>query len=755
MKKAIYLRIMKHLYLIVVLSLLSLCSSGQATLVAHWDFNGNTNDVTGNGLNGIGMNLTPAAGFSGNPNTAYSFNGTSSGIDVPYNPLMNLNTWSIHALIKPLGYYQGPCQANYILSRGHEYTDDYYATYFLDNPYDLNCTTFYPDSQVIEAMPAGNMAAYGPEFRSGYFIHLNTWYCLAATYANDTVKVYFNGMLAAAVHWTYQYGAGTTAALSIGYYNYGLPTYPYWFNGIMDDVRLYNGVLSQPQLDSLCNALEVVTPGTIVYDFSSNVICNTAAFNASYISGNAASQYSWSFGDNTNGTGNPATHSYASGGTYTVTLIVNDTAGNADTITHQVTVSSGNFNYAISNNLVGCRTIQLNANYMNGDTATQFLWIFGDNSPTGSGSQVTHTYSQSGTYDVKLVLTSALGCIDTVTTQVIINTNISYSITYTQLNCRTARLIANHISGDTTTQYVWLFGDNTPNGAGNPVTHSYPQNGSYIARLAVMNSAGCTDTISLPVSLAFDINYSIADSGIDCKTAQLTATHLTGDTAAQFQWLFANGDTASSNPVIHTFPNTGANTADLVMVNSLGCRDTMSYNFTILYQLFADFTFTPDPPEKNKPVQFHNASSPAAVKFSWDFGDSTHSAEENPLKLYDRTGVHKVCLTATDSNDCSATACKDILADVTEIIDIPDAFSPNGDGINDVLFARGFGVATMTLSVYNRWGQKIFTSTGLQVGWDGTYKSKPQPDEAYAYVIDAVFVSGRTFHKQGNVSILR
>ncbi len=480
--------------------------------------------------------------------------------------------------------------------------------------------------------------------------------------------------------------------------------------------------------------------------------CNTLQFSNTSTGTPPIISWFWDFGNGTSTLQNP-THTFPAAGTYTVTLVATDSIGCTDTFSHTVTVIS-NINYSILDSSLSCTAVRLTANYISGNTATQYTWLFGDNSPSGSSNTVMHTYPQSGTYNVTLIVNDGLGCVDTITKAITLTGGLNYTITDVALNCKTVELSAQWLSGDTATNFLWIFSDNTT-ATGTPVTHIYSQNGTYTVALVVSNSLGCLDTFHYTFTLPVDIHYSITDSGIDCKTAKLTASYLTGDTASGLLWLFPDGDTASSNPVVHTFPNTGANTAGLVMINSLGCRDTMSYSFTILYQLFADFTFTPDPPEKNKPLQFHNASSPAAVKFSWDFGDSTHSAEENPLKLYDRAGVHKVCLTATDSNDCSATACKDILADVTEIIDIPDAFSPNGDGINDVLFARGFGVASMTLTVYNRWGQKIFTSTGLEVGWDGSYKSKPQPNEAYAYILDAVFVSGRTFHKQGNVSILR
>jgi gliding motility-associated-like protein len=467
---------------------------------------------------------------------------------------------------------------------------------------------------------------------------------------------------------------------------------------------------------------------------------------------NPSLQYQWYFGDNTSGNGNPVSHIYSQNGTYQVMLVAG-VPGCSDTVYYPVTVNSGT-SYSISDSAIGCQSIQLSANHISGSQGTQFTWLYGDASPSGNGNPVTHHYMQNGTYTVTLIVADATGCSDTVSRMVTLTSGMNYNIIDSVINCKTIMLSADYASGDTATQFLWLFSDNTTT-PGDPVTHIYNQNGSYTVSLILSNNQGCTDTVLHSFTLPVDIQYDITDSGIDCKTAQLRANYISGDTAAQLLWLFANNETEATNPAIHTFPNTGQNNARLVLINALGCRDTVNYNFTINYQLFADFTFTPPTAERNIPTQFYNTSSPKAVTFHWNFGDSTSSDEENPLKQYSLSGHYIVCLTATDVNGCSATVCKDIAADIVELIDVPDAFSPNGDGKNDILFARGFGVKTMSLSIYNRWGQKIFTSTDLKTGWDGTYKGVAQPAEVYGYILDAVFESGKTYHKQGNVTVLR
>jgi gliding motility-associated-like protein len=89
------------------------------------------------------------------------------------------------------------------------------------------------------------------------------------------------------------------------------------------------------------------------------------------------------------------------------------------------------------------------------------------------------------------------------------------------------------------------------------------------------------------------------------------------------------------------------------------------------------------------------------------------------------------------------------------VADLPTAFSPNGDGKNDILFVRGAGVQSMNLKIYNRWGQLVFESNSLDVGWDGTYKGKKQEMEAYAYVLNVTFTDETTLYKRGNVTLLR
>jgi gliding motility-associated-like protein len=121
-------------------------------------------------------------------------------------------------------------------------------------------------------------------------------------------------------------------------------------------------------------------------------------------------------------------------------------------------------------------------------------------------------------------------------------------------------------------------------------------------------------------------------------------------------------------------------------------------------------------------------------------------------------------VTATDSNNCIAKdsvkiTVKDCPPDTTKptsfSLDVPTAFSPNGDGVNDVLYVRGTNISSIDFSIYNRYGSRVFSTNNINIGWDGTYKGEKQPVETYAYTLKAITIAGKEILKKGYVILLR
>lgn len=485
-----------------------------------------------------------------------------------------------------------------------------------------------------------------------------------------------------------------------------------------------------------------------------NTSCGSATANFTAVNnGDIPTQYAWDFGDNGTSTLQNPSHTYTTQGTFNVRLITTLNGCN-DTATTQVNITfPPGMTYSIADAQNNCLSTTFTATYQSGDNASQFLWLFDDNT-TGNTNPVTHVYSQSGAHAVTLVLTSPQGCKDTFTYTANLAVNINYTISDSVINCKTAKLSADFVSGDPANQFTWLFDDNST-GINTPITHTFSDPGNHSVILIAQTVPGCSDTFTHAFVLPVNIDYGINDSAIDCKSAKLTATYNMGDTAAQYYWFFDNNTRDSSNPIIHTYPETGQNNATLVIVNPEGCMDTFSHNFNINYTLTPDFTYVPLVPQRDSPIHFINLSPLNAVYYDWNFGDGTNDSVRNPIKLYNASGHYKVCLTASDTNKCPGIVCKWIDAIRTKLIDVPKAFSPNGDGMNDILYVHGVGVSTILFRVYNRWGQVIFDTDNMLKGWDGTFKNNAQPGDAYAYIVEATYLDGTTETKQGNVLLLR
>ena len=162
-------------------------------------------------------------------------------------------------------------------------------------------------------------------------------------------------------------------------------------------------------------------------------------------------------------------------------------------------------------------------------------------------------------------------------------------------------------------------------------------------------------------------------------------------------------------------------------------------------------------PKENTPFEFTNLST-NAVKYKWDFGDGDTLATSDLLPvthLYNLSDTFTVCLIAFNANGCTDTSCQQVAALVAPLADVPNAFSPNGDGVNDVIRVRGYGISKMTWNIFNRWGQLVFRSNSLDNAWDGRFKGALQPQDVYAYTLDITFSNNTVYRKKGDITLLR
>jgi gliding motility-associated-like protein len=142
-----------------------------------------------------------------------------------------------------------------------------------------------------------------------------------------------------------------------------------------------------------------------------------------------------------------------------------------------------------------------------------------------------------------------------------------------------------------------------------------------------------------------------------------------------------------------------------------------------------------------------------AVQWQWDFGEGSPSSQQSPYHIYSKPGFYNVCLVISSADDCVDDTC--MVVEVIEGIEIPNVFTPNGDGFNDVFNIKASGITQFDVQVFNRWGALIFESNSPNVKWDGTSVSGEQAaDGTYFYILNAKS-DAKDYSQHGYVTLLR
>ena len=418
-------------------------------------------------------------------------------------------------------------------------------------------------------------------------------------------------------------------------------------------------------------------------------------------------------------------------------------------------------------NVTGCAPLLVNFGNTSSN-ATSYSWDFDDGGATSTATTPTHTFLNPGVYEVRMVAINPNACKthDTVFLHIVVSSdtihaNFNFTLADTCTNPKLS--ITNNslpMQGHTLANatFKWYFGDNTSYTGFNPPVHNYPTPGSYDIMLIMTDTAACNSPDTVIKTFTFsqlfvDAAFQLPDTFCEGDTLNITNASVNG---TGYNWTFGDGTSSTTQNPSHIFQNSGTYTVTLITTNPNSCNkaDTMSRTITINPNPVAAFSHTPLIPETNVPTNFINQSQ-NAVSYQWTFGDGGSSTDINPVHQYPKTGNYTVCLTATNTLGCIDRVCKTISADVLPLADVPTGFSPNGDGANDILYVRGYSIATMDFKIFNRWGEMVFQSQNQDRGWDGTYKGKPQEMDAYAFTLQVTFVDGSTLNKRGNVTLLR
>jgi len=224
-------------------------------------------------------------------------------------------------------------------------------------------------------------------------------------------------------------------------------------------------------------------------------------------------------------------------------------------------------------------------------------------------------------------------------------------------------------------------------------------------------------------------------------------------------YIFNGGNTYYGDS-INICLNAGQYTLDITSTGLNGCTGTYRYptDIVVYPKPNADFTWNPSTPNtlSESFVVFTPVNQTSTISsYFWDFYGQTTSTLSTPNHQFDKQDNYAITLVLITNHGCMDTITKVITVRDEFLLYVPNAFTPNGDGLNDIFSAKGLGIKSFEMSIYDRWGNQIFQSGDISKAWDGTFKGVLCPDDAYVYKINITDASGKAHTKTGHVTLMK
>lgn len=502
---------------------------------------------------------------------------------------------------------------------------------------------------------------------------------------------------------------------------------------------------------SLSSSNTVIEPSAITFGANTltNVSCNGGNDGAATVSpsgGTGTFNYTWNGIAGTN----PQTGLAAGNYTVVVTDANNCTASVALTITQPAAIT---ISPIVQNALcAGAPNGSIDANPSGGNQPFVFNW----SDPSAQSTQ-TAIGLAAGSYSV--TVTDNTGCSASAFATVNEPADITLNIQTVQVKCPGDLNGSISVTANGGTPgYTYTA---TPDGINliNSPDGNFQNLASGYYGILVTDANGCskTDTAFIPAPVADVITYTVDSTSCYGNAYQDGAVHVMGNTIQNMPYQFSidGGGFAYSGDLY----NLSAGSHVLIVRNNWGCTTTLPVIVPEPANGLADILPQDSTIQLGESLQLFTTFSPypasTITSYAWtpSLGLSCTDCA-NPLATpYNHLTNYTV--TVTYNRGCVATANITVMVENKLPVFIPNSFSPNGDGNNDVFQIFGEGIKTVDLKIFNRWGEKVYESNNQFAGWDGTYRSEMQNPSVFAYTVKITFLDDKVIDRVGSITLIR
>jgi gliding motility-associated-like protein len=480
-----------------------------------------------------------------------------------------------------------------------------------------------------------------------------------------------------------------------------------------------------------------------------DVICNGSNTGSlTVLASNGIAPYTYTVGPNSNTLG---VFNNLLAGNYTVNIIDNNgCVATANTAINQpltaLSVIIATFSNPVCN---GFNNGSATALASGGTIANNYNYSW-NTMPTQSTEQASNLVA--GTYTV--VVTDDNLC--TTSVNVILtepNFQLNTATAVSICDNQAANLTATSLDGAPPVIYTWTNLNNGTTLVGSTINPTSMINVNY--SVVATDSNGC---LTVPTNVAITVNPSpiaafTEDVKEGCQPLCVTFNAQITLAGTNWQWDFGDAQTGIGQTQVNCYSEDGLYTVSLTAISDSGCLKTVQKTDLIKVHKSPKSFFTADPKETtlSKPlINFVNQSI-GAEEFLWRFDDNFTSQEFEPNHSYLEAGTYCIWLVAKNDFGCVDSSKECVVIQPNYSMFIPNGFTPNGDGLNDVFIPLTQAVENYEMIIYNRWGLQVFKSQLLEFGWDGGN----EPQGAFNYVIQITTAKGEEKIYTGSVTLYR
>lgn len=354
-------------------------------------------------------------------------------------------------------------------------------------------------------------------------------------------------------------------------------------------------------------------------------------------------------------------------------------------------------------------------------------WNFGDGI-TATGGSVQHNYSLPGVYTVTMITGNNSNCSDTISKIIDVPQAPIVDVVKDTTICGNNSIVIN--TEGSANSFLWSTGD----------TLSYIVTETPGIYWLKTSNGTCTTVDTITVHKLLHPQLSLSREVSFCQNSEFELNSQ-GDNSLTYNW--STGDTSM-----------------IIKVNQEGLYWVEASNYCGTTKDSALVKIVPAPPVDAGTDTtillgtYAQLLAKGGNNYNWIPGNGLSCIDcPSPTASPQSTTTYQVLVTG--ENGCMAIDSVTVFIDPDLLVYVPNIFSPNGDGNNDIFYVRGKGIKSFSIIIYNRWGEKVFESTGLDNGWDGTFRGQQLPPSVFVFYLDAFLETDQRVIKKGDITLIR